>query len=356
MTQVNPFIPILLNETLGDYRLTESITSDGAFGLIFKAIDTVANREVAIKVLQPATSSPEDAFEFRREGQLLRELAKARGVVDIYASSETTITVHGPGNIPFPLPIKYHVLELAQGTLQDIAEHCDNISWAEKLQLWRGAVLGVHQMHLSSIAHRDLKTGNCLLFSRPKRQTDCKVADLGRSRNWKEPAAFMPEIYLRGRGDLRFAPPEFLLGQGREGAEAHRLADLYGLGSLLFELGVGVGLTQFVLNLDPSGVREIIQNANRGIEIEPSSLLTTYQEAFDFFSESLPVCIKTDAVRLLNRICNPCPSNRLPVSGTGKRGVRGSGLEWLIRRADIMVKKANQNASVRPKVAAVQGV
>ena len=56
------------------YRLIEKI-GEGGMGVVWKAVDTTLNREVAIKVLPPAfTDDPERLARFEREAKVLASL------------------------------------------------------------------------------------------------------------------------------------------------------------------------------------------------------------------------------------------------------------------------------------------
>ena len=73
-----------------------------------------------------------------------------------------------------------------------------------------------------------------------------KITDLGRGRNTREAPRF-PGQYEPPRGMLSFAPPELLWLQGSEATISALQTDLYLLGSLLFEIATGQGITAFVL-------------------------------------------------------------------------------------------------------------
>ena len=80
-----------------------------------------------------------------------------------------------------------------------------------------------------------------------------KIADLGRAHDTTEPPRFAADWYLAGRGDPHFMPFEFLWLQGTQDPEDQARADVYLLGSLLFEVVTGVALTPLV-TLDPAAV------------------------------------------------------------------------------------------------------
>ena len=122
--------------------------------------------------------------------------------------------------VPFAAPPKPDgatgVLVLASGDVCELTADPDllnKLDWSERLWLLRGAVKGVHQMHLRNVAHRDLKSANCLLVVQGSR-SEVRVADLGRAKDFTHAPTLAPFDYLRGRGDFRFAAPEYLWMQG----------------------------------------------------------------------------------------------------------------------------------------------
>lgn len=344
----DPWITALLGQSLGDFVLEECI-GKGNFGYVFKARSVVTNSLRAVKVLSPQANADSRA-EFNNEGMLLARLKGSSHVVGHYESSSQTLILQlgSPAGLSIgtavqvPLDISYHVLELAHGVLSEILPQASALSWHEKLSLWRGAILGVHQMHLRQLVHRDLKSDNCLMFSRSKGVTDCKVSDLGRSRDLSNRPSHAPSQYVIGLGDLRFAPPEFLFIQGIETAAAHRAVDLYGLGSLLFEIVTGVGLTAMVFG-DPWPILAQSQaDIQRGQRTDVASLRPHYSAALMAFNDELPGPLKYLGLATVQRLCDPVPADRFPMTGLGRRAVVQHGLERLTRTADILRKLAQQ--------------
>lgn len=76
----------------------------------------------------------------------------------------------------------------------------------------RDVVSGLHQMHTSHVAHRDLKADNVLLFIVGNRRVAAEVSDSGRSRDLHDSTRLDPSAYEWGRGDRYHAPPEHFLG------------------------------------------------------------------------------------------------------------------------------------------------
>jgi len=344
---------ILRGHTFHGYELGDVLGS-GCFCPVFEAKCRSSGVVHAIKVLPPS-NLPQPAKEFHQEGALLSRLTNLSHVVDLVSSGEFTFQLQGPSS-PVDLLFSYHVMELADGCLEQIVLHRENISWPERVALWRGVVRGVHQMHLNNIVHRDIKSANCLLFIRRGRlsQTVCKVADLGRSRDLTSLPIHSRQQYVVGLGDLGFAPPEFLYLQGRDSAEAHKQADLYGLGSLLFELATGLPVTAVALGHGSDVIDHVLNAGSRYVGFDLSGLRSSYEPAYDLFESAVPSVIGDKGSKLLRQLCDPVPDARQRrASQITKTSSKEKGLEWLLRRADILyrsilqVDKASTNSRRR---------
>jgi serine/threonine protein kinase len=331
----NGWVNILQGQEFGPYTMI-SYLGGGQFGLVFEAVERHKDKHVAVKILTP-TTDPIVTAEFDREGRMLSALKNATNVVDLLGSDNASINFSVDGST-VPIGIRYHVLELADYCLERLLVHREELAWSERIRLWRGVVRGVHQMHLKKMVHRDLKSDNCLIFLLSKNRTECKIGDLGKSRDISEQAIASHEDYIRPRGDLRFAAPELLLLQGRGTLESHKLADLYGLGSILFELVTGQSITTVAVGSGIELMRVASHQSLDTLQIDLSILRPRYSDAYDLFEQSLPPQLRYRAGILLRQLCDPTPQNRLPRTGLGKRVHRTTELEWLIRQADILVR------------------
>jgi len=327
----------LEGQVLGGYRL-ERQAGNGGFCYVFEVTKLDNDASFAMKFLQPAKMSDASAnFEFDNEGTLLKKLNSCSSVITIVdsGSDQLMVTV---GDEILPIDLKYHVLALASGSLDDLLrtpETIDQLSWAERLRLWRGAIKGVHQMHLKSIAHRDLKASNCLLMVAGDR-TELRLTDFGRSKDYSTSANLPPSAYLDGRGDRRFAPPEHLLFQGGFGEIDFKNADLYGLGSLLVELITGQPMSALALGPWQS-VRQLgLSDYKTGVRRDLATLRPRYRLAMESIAERIPPVLRHDTVDLLLQLCDPVPSSRQPKRGDGRRSAPDNGLLWLLHRADIL--------------------
>lgn len=324
---------LLKGRIMNNYDLG-AVRGYGGFCFVMEAKDRNNGHMRALKILPPG-APVQSSLEFNREGALLTRLKPASGVVDVYNSGSFDMPVTAPGGVQIPLTFHYHELELAGGCLEELVINRDQLLWPERLLLWRCVVRGVHQMHVNKIVHRDLKSSNCLLFVQGG-DTDCKVADLGRSRDLRLVGKHTILDYEVGLGDMRFAPPEFLYLQGSDTPDSHRQADLYGLGSLLFEITTGQAMTSFALGHGPQVVRRALTARGQYQSYDLSGLRANFEPAFDLFERCLPPAIRLRGSTLLRRLCDPVPSARGRIRPFNKSSSKEKGLEWLLIQADIL--------------------
>ena len=329
----------LIGQVLGSYTVDDCI-GGGHYGLVFEVTNVKTGSKFAMKVLIP-NSDADAATDFDGEGLLLGKLNKCSNVINLIESGTATIPVQLQNGLSVPLPFKYHVLSLASGVLEEVLAnpvHRNSVPWLERLSHWRGAIKGVHQMHLNTVAHRDLKSSNCLLMLRGG-ETELRVADLGRSKDFSNSASLQPQAYLSGRGDRRFAPPEYLWLQGGNTEKEFRNADLYGLGSLFVELATGQPMTALAIGNWASAVRQGEHDYLAGTHRDLATLRPQFRRAAEEMAEELPAVIRHEAVALISQLCDPVPTERQPRRFPGRRVVPDDGLSWLLRRADILSRR-----------------
>jgi len=346
--------PVLKGTNLGQYTVGEPI-GEGNFCVVLEGQGSSPKAQVALKVLEPSVSLVEDQIDFKNEGVLLTKLTKARAVVDIVETRIDTIHLQSTVGVPVPMALHTHVLEYGDGMLEELVESDivrQDWDWAERLTHWRACILGIHEMHLKRVVHRDLKASNCLLFLKNK-DVPCKVSDLGRARDLDKLAHLPAQDYIMGRGDLRFAPPELLWLRGEpDNDDAHRAADLYALGSLLFELGTGQGITAAALPTHRDAVKMALADRQAGIYRDLGALRSRYEMPLAQFHHLCPPAIRNEATDLIRQLCDPNPTERGMKVG-GRRTTSGDGLNWLLRKADIMQKRLKHNAARPTKKSSV---
>lgn len=327
-----------IGETLDGRYEVEALIGSGHFSGVFRATDTQSGDAVAIKILS-FRNAPEARIEFDGERELLEALTSCSNVLTLRDSGQHQLALQTTAGVALPVLVEFLVFELADANLTELLVRRHELPWEERLALFRDVAKGVHQMHIRQMVHRDTKSDNALLFSAP--DITAKLADLGRSRDTTKPPRFSAEAYVAGRGDLRFAPPELLWLCGTTDPVAMALSDLYLLGSILFELGTGIGLTSAALGNPRLIVDQAVQLPESARAADYThrhhELRERYEPAFAAFSNELSAALRGPALQLLRQLTDPNPAKRVP--SFRRRNPQGDwNLEWLLRRVDVLRK------------------
>jgi hypothetical protein len=210
----------IASPTLDSRFLVFEALGRGAQGCVFRAYDSVARREVALKALDPVegkSRAHDLASEFAAWSRL-----RHPGVVRAY---EMGRAVSGP----LPAGTPYLVLELVRGCPAHRALPPGRVGDAVVLEFARRALHALGHVHAAGLVHRDLKPGNLLVGSARRLPGRVKLTDFGL-------ASESGRTGSRGRisGSLPYVSPEAILGLPLDGR-----ADLYGLGILVYLLASG---------------------------------------------------------------------------------------------------------------------
>jgi serine/threonine protein kinase/Tol biopolymer transport system component len=217
------------DQTLLHYRMIEKI-GEGGMGVVWKAVDTTLDREVAIKVLPEAFAEEgERLARFEREAKVLASLNHPN-IAGIYG-------LHAEDGIHFL------ALEMVEG--EELAARIDRgpMPFAEALEIGRQIAEALEAAHGAGIIHRDLKPANVKLTPDGK----VKVLDFGLAKalasdpGSDEPDPGMsPTMTSAGTivgmilGTAAYMSPE----QAR-GYPADTRADVWAFGVVLFEMLCG---------------------------------------------------------------------------------------------------------------------
>jgi hypothetical protein len=199
---------------IGHYEVLE-VLGRGAFGIVFRAVDEVLMRVVAVKVLAPrmaATSPPRKRF--LREARAAARVRHAN-VVQIYAVEEQ--------------PLPYLVMEFVPGeTLQQRLDRAGPLDPTEAARLGVQIAEGLAAAHATGLVHRDIKPANILIEADPQQ---VKITDFGVARTADDASLTQSGIVA---GTPMFMSPE----QARGELIDHR-SDLFSLGSVLYTMCSG---------------------------------------------------------------------------------------------------------------------
>jgi serine/threonine-protein kinase len=198
----------------GRYRLDAQIGT-GGMSAVYRAFDTVLERQVAIKLMHREIADDSDQLErFRREARAVARL-KNPHVVGVIDAGEDE------GN-------PYIVLEYVRGeTLKDRIRRHGRLPVAEAVAYAIEVARALQAAHERQIVHRDVKPQNVLIDE----EGTAKVTDFGIARSLAEEGLTADGRVL---GTTDYVSPEQALGRPVTGQ-----SDIYSLGVVLFEMLTG---------------------------------------------------------------------------------------------------------------------
>jgi serine/threonine protein kinase/tetratricopeptide (TPR) repeat protein len=209
-------------DVIAHYEL-RGLLGGGRLGRVYRAHDTRADRDVAIKVLSDEFSGDPEALEtLRREARAIGQINHP-SVATLFGVEE----LHGEWCL---------ILEYVDGPTLAERIAAGRLSVGESVTIARQIAEGMAVAHAHGIVHRDLKPANVVLNAdgRPK------VLDFGLARVTPHPVGEGKTTRESQpgpggvSGTLDYLAPEAFLGGGQG-----RAGDIYALGSVLFEMLTG---------------------------------------------------------------------------------------------------------------------
>src|SRR5512146_1028216 len=202
----------MLPETIGRYRIIGEL-GRGATGTVYRAVDPLIERTVAIKTLNP--SLPEDVLNDVRE-RFLRE-AKSAGRL----SHPNLVTIYDVG---VECEIAFIAMELLEGqSLQRMLRQQGRLDYSMAADLAAQIAEGLEHAHRHAIVHRDVKPANVIVSP----VGHAKLTDFG--------VAYVPSSSMTqtgvALGSPKYMSPEQVLGQ-----PADPRSDIFSLGVMLYEM------------------------------------------------------------------------------------------------------------------------
>ena len=194
------------------YEIAEEIGS-GGMSVVYKAMDHVLNRYIAMKVLKPEFSDDKSfVSKFRMEAQSAAGLSHPN-IVNVFDVGEES-------------GYYYIVMELVEGiTLKEYIQQNGRLNYSTALDFIIQICSGIEVAHEHHTIHRDIKPQNIIV----SKNGTLKVTDFGIAK-----AATSNTIASTAMGSVHYISPE----QARGGFSDER-SDIYSLGITLYEMLTG---------------------------------------------------------------------------------------------------------------------
>jgi serine/threonine protein kinase len=199
----------------GRYRVEARIGS-GGMGEVYRGVDTVLDRTVALKILLPQFARDANFVDrFRREAQAAARINHPN-IVGIYDSGSDDET-------PFI------VMEFIEGrTLADFMSGGGRFTAVHAVEVTEKICDALAFAHAAGVIHRDIKPANVMVT----RKGEVKVMDFGIARIVAGPQTAPQTSAVLGTA--AYISPEQAQGQPVDGR-----SDIYSLGSVLYEMLTG---------------------------------------------------------------------------------------------------------------------
>lgn len=196
------------------YKIQEKI-GNGGMATVYKALDQILNRYVAVKVLREEFTTDEEFIKrFNAEAQSAARLIHPN-IVSVY-------------DVGQEYNIYYIVMELIQGkTLKQIIEEDGHLSWKWAVNIAIQIASALEMAHKNNIIHRDIKPHNIMITE----DGVAKVTDFGIAK-----AVSNSTITAFGTtlGSVHYFSPEHA-----RGGYTDSKSDLYSLGVVMYEMVTG---------------------------------------------------------------------------------------------------------------------
>ena len=204
-------------ETLLNQRY-ELIAQQGSGGMsvIYKALDRMLGRMVAVKILRPnLTKDPAFLDKFQQE---------ARSVAMM--SHPNIVTVHDVGSDG---ATHYIVMEMIEGDdLKKLIKARGGLPFDKALDFGIQICAGLGFAHRSQLVHADVKPQNILI----NRDGVLKVTDFGIAQAFTD-------TMTQTRSDVVWGSPHYFAPEQARGERPTPAADVYSIGIVLFEMFTG---------------------------------------------------------------------------------------------------------------------
>ncbi len=217
----------MIGETLGHYRILEKVGA-GGMGVVYRATDTLLERDVAVKVLPEGFARDHERMaRFKREAHLLASLNHP-GIATIHGLEES-----GGGCAI--------VMELVEGPTLAECLHSGPIPLEDALTIAGQIAAALEAAHEKGIIHRDLKPANVKVTSGGK----VKVLDFGLAKalvatSGPTNIAASPTISeIASRTGVILGTAAYMSPEQARGKPLDRRTDVWSFGCLLYEMLTG---------------------------------------------------------------------------------------------------------------------
>ncbi|WP_052700756.1 serine/threonine protein kinase [Methylocucumis oryzae] len=203
-------------DQIDNYKIVEKIGS-GGMGEVYKGLDVMLEREVAIKLLKPELKNRPDIIQRFKDELIALGRLNHSNITTLYQYKFD------------PEQDKYYMaLEFARGEeLEAILKKQGVIPWPTAVKYTIELLDGIHHAHSFNVVHRDIKPSNIIITDK----NSVKILDFGIARILETARLTQTGQFV---GTLHYVSPEQIQGQ-----ETGPHTDIYSAGVVLYEMLTG---------------------------------------------------------------------------------------------------------------------
>ncbi len=211
---------------VGEYQI-ETLIGEGGMGTVYRAVQPIIGKKVAIKVLAGVLSRDGNAIKrFALEARAVNEIGH-RNLVDIFSFGRLPDGRH------------YYVMEFLEGrSLGEVLRERGKVPAQECFPLFRDIGRALAAAHGKGIVHRDLKPDNVILVA-DKDQAEvfqAKLLDFGVAKLLEQD--IVPGAPKTQAG-ATLGTPQYMAPEQCVGGKIDARTDIYALGVMFFQVLTG---------------------------------------------------------------------------------------------------------------------
>ncbi len=233
----------LIGKKIDQFTL-ESYIARGAMGMVFKAMDSVLARTVALKLIPKASGdNPSEMDNIGREEARKRLIQEAKAAGKL--AHPNIVTIHSYGETD---DFQYICMEYISGrTLAEVLKERGKIPVEEAIPIFEHILLALEAADQEGIVHRDIKPSNIMIMKDGR----AKVMDFG--------IAKLPSLHMTVTG-MVLGTPFYMSPEQISGQKVDIRSDIFSLGAVIYETLTGekpftgestATLTYKIIQVDP---------------------------------------------------------------------------------------------------------
>ena len=205
----------LSGRAIRGYALGERL-GNGGMGVVYRAVQPLVEREVAIKIILPQYANhPDFIRRFEAEAQLVARLEHPH-IVPLYDYWREP-------------SVAYLIMRLLRGgSVQSLLRNGTALTPEAVLRMMEQIGSALSSAHRAGVVHRDLKPANVLLDE----DNNAYLADFGIAKNLRSPSSDT-------QADMVIGSPDYISPEQIKSEFVRPQTDIYALGVMLYELLTG---------------------------------------------------------------------------------------------------------------------